>query len=184
MAAPTRDRDRLEVPIEGMTCASCANRVERSLNKLDGVSATVNFATEKATVELEPGAAGRDDLVKAVEQAGYRAVLTSESEAADPSIPLLRRLAVSAVLTAPVLALSMIFALQFDSWEWVAFAFATPVVLWGALPFHRAAFASARHGAASMDTLISLGVSAAWLWSISMSITATARRIFSGPTRP
>jgi P-type Cu+ transporter len=166
VATPTRDRDRIEVPIEGMTCASCANRVERSLNKLEGVSATVNFATEKATVELEPGAAGRDALVTAVEQAGYRAVLTTEPEAADASTSLLRRFAISAVLTAPVLALSMIPALQFDGWEWVAFAFATPVVLWGALPFHRAAFANARRGAASMDTLISLGVSAAWLWSV------------------
>jgi P-type Cu+ transporter len=178
MAAPARDHDRLEVPIEGMTCASCANRVERSLNKLDGVSATVNYATEKATVDVEPGATRRDDLIKAVEQAGYRAVLPADragdtragdaegARAADPTAVLLRRLAVSAALTLPVLALSMIAVLQFDGWEWVALALATPVVVWGAWPFHRAAVANARHGAATMDTLISLGVSAAWLWSI------------------
>ena len=165
-----------------MTCASCANRIERSLNKLEGVSATVNFATEKATVEVEPGAAGRDEVVRAVERAGYHAVLpvdraedaraadTEDARAADrpadPATALLRRLAISAALTLPVLALSMIAALQFDGWEWAALALATPVVVWGAWPFHRAAFAGARHGAATMDTLISLGVSAAWLWSV------------------
>src|SRR5215210_4676338 len=138
-----------------MTCASCASRVERSLNNLDGVAATVNFATEKATVEVEPGAAGSEALVKAVEQAGYHAVLPADAagepraadtgagrtvdRTADPSAVLLRRLAMSAALTLPVLALSMVSALQFGGWEWVALALATPVVLWGALPFHRAA---------------------------------------------
>jgi P-type Cu+ transporter len=170
VAAPTTDRDRLELPIEGMTCAACAGRVERSLNELDGVSATVNFATERATVELGPGA-DRDGLVRAVEHAGYRAVLpTAASDAGrargDRASALLRRLTLSAALTAPVLALSMIPALQFDGWEWVALALATPVALWGAWPFHRAAWAGARHGTATMDTLISLGVSAAWLWSV------------------
>ena len=164
VAAPTTDRDRIELPIEGMTCAACAGRVERSLNDLDGVSATVNFATERATVEIEPGAARRDDLARAVERAGYRAGLPAD--AGDATARLLRRLAVSAALTLPVLALSMIPALQFDGWEWVALALATPVVLWGAWPFHRAAWAGARHGTATMDTLISLGVSAAWLWSV------------------
>jgi Cu+-exporting ATPase len=129
-------------------------------------------------VDVEPGAARRDDLIKAVAQAGYRAVLPADragdtragdaedARAADPTAVLLRRLAVSAALTLPVLALSMIAVLQFDGWEWVALALATPVVVWGAWPFHRAAVANARHGAATMDTLISLGVSAAWLWSV------------------
>ena len=102
VAAPTKDRDRIELPIEGMTCAACAGRVERSLNNLDGVSATVNFATERATVEIEPGAARRDDLARAVEQAGYRAVLPADAgRAADATPRLLRRLAVSAALTPP-----------------------------------------------------------------------------------
>ncbi len=170
MATPTTDRDRLEVPIKGMTCASCANRVERSLNRLDGVSATVNFATERATVELEPGSAKPDDLARAVERAGYRALpprAAAEPHGEDDSTaPLGRRLAVSAALTVPVLALSMIPALQFGGWRWVALLLATPVVVWGAWPFHREAWASARHGAATMDTLISLGVGAAWLWSL------------------
>jgi P-type Cu+ transporter len=154
MATTTTNRDRLEVPIQGMTCASCASRVERSLNALDGVSATVNFATERATVDLEPGGARPDDLTRAVERAGYRAMPprpATEAPAAhgeeDAAAPLLRRLAVSAALTVPVLCLSMIPALQSGDWRWVALVLATPVVVWGAWPFHRAAWANARHGA-------------------------------------
>jgi Cu+-exporting ATPase len=164
----------VELPINGMTCASCATRIERRLNKLDGVSATVNYATEKATVEYDPAAASTDDLLGAVESAGYQAVLPAPSEAGsaaegaeeDPTTPLRRRLVISALLSLPVLILSMVPALQFDYWQWLALQLATPVVLWGAWPFHRAAWMNLKHGAATMDTLISVGTLAAWLWSL------------------
>jgi P-type Cu+ transporter len=169
---------RIELPITGMTCASCANRVERRLNKLDGVTASVNYATESASVEYEPGVEP-DQLVAAVQGAGYGAALPREG--ADPSPaqgadatgdsgpgsdPLARRLLVSALLSVPLLALSMISALQFDNWQWLSLQLATPVVLWGAWPFHRAAWANLRHATATMDTLISVGTLAAWLWSV------------------
>ncbi len=173
MSTPTVN---LDLPIEGMTCASCANRVERGLNALDGVEATVNYATEKAAVRFDPGATGPDALVAAVAAAGYRTTLPDADDAEpggvegdpepDAAAPLRRRLVVSAVLSAPVLLLSMIPALQFDNWQWLALQLATPVVLWGAWPFHRAAWANLRHGAATMDTLVSLGVLAAWGWSL------------------
>jgi Cu+-exporting ATPase len=168
----------VELPIEGMTCASCANRVERRLNKLDGVTATVNYATEKARVELDPGAVAPEDLVAAVEAVGYKAALpareaatTERGETAEPAedeatASLRRRLIVSALLSVPVLLVSMIPALQFDNWQWLALQLATPVVLWGAWAFHSAAWANLRHGAATMDTLVSMGVLAAWLWSL------------------
>jgi Cu+-exporting ATPase len=159
----------IELPITGMTCASCANRIERKLNKLEGVSASVNYATEKATVEYDPAAVGPDALVGAVEAAGYHASLPSdepEAEAADELAPLRTRLIVSAVLSLPVLLVSMIPALQFDNWQWLALTAASPVVVWGAWPFHRAAALNLRHGTATMDTLISVGTLAAWLWSL------------------
>src|SRR6478735_4400124 len=160
---------KIELPITGMTCASCANRIERKLNKLDGVHASVNYATEKATVDYDPEAVAPDALVGAVEAAGYGAKLPSAeppSEEIDETAPLRFRLILSAVLTLPVLLVSMIGALQFDNWQWLALNFATPVVLWGAWPFHRAAWANLRHGTATMDTLISLGTLSAWLWSL------------------
>ena len=159
----------IELPITGMTCATCANRIERKLNKLEGVSASVNYATEKATVEYDPAAVGPDALVGAVEAAGYHASLPSdepEAEAADELAPLRTRLLVSAVLSLPVLLVSMIPALQFDNWQWLALTAASPVVVWGAWPFHRAAALNLRHGTATMDTLISVGTLAAWLWSL------------------
>ncbi len=159
----------IELPITGMTCASCANRIERKLNKLDGVHASVNYATEKATVDYDPEAVAPDALVGAVESAGYGAKLPSAEQPAaevDETAPLRFRLILSAVLTLPVLLVSMIPALQFDNWQWLALNFATPVVLWGAWPFHRAAWANLRHGTATMDTLISLGTLSAWLWSL------------------
>src|SRR3954466_5936534 len=165
----------LELPIAGMTCASCANRVERSLNDVDGVVATVNYATERATVDFDSDAVIPDQLVHAVEAVGYGAVLPEDgspdaaSDArgiADSSASLRRRLTASAVLSVPVLLLSMVPLLQFDSWEWVALALATPVVLWGGWPFHAAAWANLRHRAATMDTLVSVGVLAAWAWSV------------------
>ena len=152
---------RLELPIEGMTCAACAVRVEKKLNKLDGVSAAVNYATERAAVEFDADVVSPEQLVAAVESAGYRASIP-----ADSSATLRPRLFVSAALTLPVLALAMIPPFQFDGWEWVSLLLATPVVLWGGLPFHRAALVNARHGAATMDTLISIGTLAAWGWSL------------------
>ena len=173
MAVPATRPEHIEVPISGMTCASCANRIERTLNELDGVSATVNYATEKATVDFDPGAVAPEQLVGAVEAAGYRAVLPeappgqdATGAEADGTASLRRRLLLSAALTIPVLALSMVPALRFDNWEWPALVLATPVVVWGAWPFHRAALANARHATATMDTLISIGVLAAWLWSV------------------
>jgi Cu+-exporting ATPase len=160
-----------ELPITGMTCASCANRIERKLNKLEGVSASVNYATEKATVKYDDAVAP-EQLIAAVEAAGYQAVLpsTDRSDAAEPetdeTAPLRRRLIASALLSVPVLLIAMIPALQFDNWQWLSLQLATPVVLWGAWPFHRAAWANLKHATATMDTLISLGVLAAWLWSL------------------
>jgi P-type Cu+ transporter len=151
----------VEFPVAGMTCASCAGRVERSLNELDGVTATVNYATERAAVDYDPVAVRPEELTGAVEAAGYAATLPDE----DGTLPIRRRLVVSAALTVPVLLVSMVPALRFDGWEWATLVLATPVVLWGAWPFHRAALANLRHGAATMDTLISIGVLAAWLWS-------------------
>ncbi|WP_267423686.1 MULTISPECIES: heavy metal translocating P-type ATPase [unclassified Curtobacterium] len=156
----------VELTIEGMTCASCANRIERKLNKLPGVSASVNYATERATVTL-PAELEVDDAIRTVEAAGYGAHLPEPTpEEADTTAPLRRRLVVSAVLAAPVVALSMVPALQFPGWQWVALVLALPVAVWGAWPFHRAAAVNARHGAASMDTLVSVGVAAATLWSV------------------
>jgi Cu+-exporting ATPase len=173
MSAPTPDLAHVELPITGMTCASCANRVERRLNDLDGVTASVNYATEKATIDFDPAAVGADELVDAVEAAGYRASLpreesraADEAPADDPAAPYRTRLIVSAALSIPVLLMSMIPALQFDNWQWLALQMATPVVFWGGWPFHRAAWANLRHGTATMDTLISLGTLSAWLWSM------------------
>ena len=161
---------RLELPIQGMTCASCAIRVEKKLNKLKGVEASVNYATERATVEYDVDAVAPEQLVAAVESAGYRAALPNADETGvapeDPAASLRRRLLVSGVLTLPVLALAMISPLQFDGWQWLSLQLATPVVLWGGWPLHRAAFLNARHGAATMDTLISVGTLAAWAWSV------------------
>ena len=160
---------RVDLPITGMTCASCATRVERRLNRLDGVTATVNYATERASVEFDPEAVAPEQFVEAVEAAGYEAALPDDAAPAveaDEGDPLLRRLIISALLSLPLLPISMIPALQFDNWQWLALNLATPVVLWGAWPLHRAAWANLRHGAATMDTLVSVGVLSAWLWSL------------------
>ena len=160
---------RLELPIEGMTCASCAARIEKRLNKLEGVEATVNYATENAAVSFDPVRVAPEDLIEAIEAAGYHAALAEaepESGEDDPSAPLRRRLAVAALLSLPVLVLAMIEPLQFDNWQWLSLQLATPVVLWGAWPFHHAAWLNLKHGAATMDTLISVGTLAAWGWSI------------------
>ncbi|MGZ5421334.1 MAG: heavy metal translocating P-type ATPase [Aeromicrobium sp.] len=162
-----------KLEISGMTCTSCAMRVEKKLNKIDGVSASVNYATEKATVEA-PETVTVDDLIATVEKTGYSAKLPSaptvthgqHDDDHNDAAALLQRLKISAVLSLPVLLLSMIPALQFDNWQWLALTLASPVVTWGAWPFHKAAWTNARHGAVTMDTLISIGVGAAYLWSL------------------
>ncbi|WP_197377702.1 heavy metal translocating P-type ATPase [Mycolicibacterium baixiangningiae] len=154
--------------VGGMTCASCAARVEKKLNRIDGVTAAVNYATEQATVTY-PDTVRPEDLVAAVEATGYTATLpTTESDEpeADEAAAWRQRLTISAALSIPVVLLSMIPALQFDNWQWLALTLASPVVVWGAWPFHRAAWTNLRHGAATMDTLISVGVTAAYLWSL------------------
>jgi P-type Cu+ transporter len=164
--------ERLELPIEGMTCSSCAGRVEKSLNKLEGVEATVNFATERATVSFDPERVAPEALVEAVDGVGYSAALPAPeageeaAPAADPTQPLRQRLILSAAFSLPVLLLSMIEPLQFRNWQWLSLLLATPVVLWAAWPFHKAAWQNLRHGAATMDTLISLGTLAALGWSL------------------
>ncbi|MFP5021653.1 heavy metal translocating P-type ATPase [Pseudonocardia phyllosphaerae] len=166
----------VELAIGGMTCASCANRVERKLNKLDGVSATVNYATEKATVST-PSGLGLDRLVETVEAAGYTATPAGTGEDTDPDAEvrsLRDRLAVSAVLSAVVIVLSMVPAWQFTNWQWAALVLTLPVWAWAGAPFHRAALTNARHGAATMDTLVSLGTTAAMGWSLYALFLGTA----------
>jgi Cu+-exporting ATPase len=170
-------RAHMELPIEGMTCASCAARIEKKLNRLESVEATVNYATERATVDYDPSDVTPERLVEVVEETGYHASLPAPpeagqplgAEAADPADPAAAwrlRLLFSAVLTLPVLLLAMLEPLQFDGWQWLSLQLATPVVLWGAWPFHRAAWLNLRHGSATMDTLISLGTLSAWGWSV------------------
>ncbi|MCV7210033.1 heavy metal translocating P-type ATPase [Mycolicibacterium canariasense] len=159
----------LTLDVGGMTCASCAARIEKRLNRIDGVHATVNFATEQARVDF-PDTVSPDDLVAAVAATGYTATVPTPEPAPEPERDEAdgwrQRLLVSAALSVPVVALSMIPALQFTNWQWLAFTLASPVVVWGAWPFHRAAWTNLRHGAATMDTLISVGVTAAYLWSV------------------
>jgi Cu+-exporting ATPase len=170
----------VNLEIGGMTCASCATRIERKLNRIAGVSATVNYATEKARVQ----STGVDTaaLIAAVEAAGYTAALpvpiAIEADTAPPvdteTTQLRRRLVISASLALPVVLLSMIPALQFTNWQWLALTLAAPVVVWGALPFHRVALLNARHGSASMDSLVSVGVIAAFAWSLYALFFGTA----------
>ncbi|MEU7529940.1 heavy metal translocating P-type ATPase [Saccharothrix sp. NPDC042600] len=169
----------LELSITGMTCASCANRIERKLNKLDGVTATVNYATEKAKVSFPEGLDPRT-LVATVEAAGYGASLPApKTEQAapvevDPTTSLRQRLLVSVALTVPVIVLAMVPAWQFDFWQWISLTLAAPVIVWGAWPFHRAAAVNLRHGAATMDTLVSMGTLAAFAWSVYALLWGTA----------
>jgi Cu+-exporting ATPase len=170
----THDLSRVELAIGGMTCASCASRIERKLNKLDGVSASVNYATEKATVTF-PESLTANDLIRTVETAGYTAELPKAEESEkDPTRSVRYRLAVSVVLSVPVILLSMVPGWQFDYWQWLSLELATPVVIWAAWPFHKAAWTNLRHGTATMDTLISLGVGAAFLWSLYALTLGTA----------
>ncbi|MFD5468446.1 heavy metal translocating P-type ATPase [Kitasatospora sp. NPDC127059] len=169
-------RDRVELSIGGMTCAACAARIEKKLNRMDGVEATVNFATEKARVDYGAGVTV-EDLITTVERTGYTAELPPppapvapapgepEHGEPEPADPLRERLLISTALSVPVVLLSMVPALQFTNWQWLAFALTGPVVGYGGLPFHRAAWTNLKHGAASMDTLVSLGTLAAFGWS-------------------
>lgn len=198
--APSAGTTLVELQIEGMTCASCANRIERKLNKLDDVSAEVNYATEKARVRIPEGLQPQL-LLDTVEQAGYHAQLprprhtqprtsapgggdasgaaadagkstghagnaTDDTAAPDRVDELRQRVIISAVLSIPVIAMAMVPALQFTNWQWLSLTLAAPVIVWGAWPFHRAAAINLRHGAFTMDTLVSLGTSAAFLWSL------------------
>jgi Cu+-exporting ATPase len=162
----TTEREQTTLALEGMTCASCAARIERTLNKLDGVEAAVNYATETAAVSYDRSVVTPDALVAAVESVGYHAAPAhahSEHEHDHDARP--TRLLVALVLAAPLVLLAMVPPLQFRGWEWVSLALATPVVFWSGAQFHRAALLNARHGAATMDTLVSLGTLAAWTWS-------------------
>ncbi|MFE9915244.1 heavy metal translocating P-type ATPase [Micromonospora sp. NPDC005553] len=160
--------NRIELAISGMTCAACAARIEKKLNRMDGVSATVNYATEKATVRYADGVTP-DDLIGTVQKTGYTAALPAPPSAEPPVDPLRgprTRLWVSVALSVPVVLLAMVPAWQFDYWQWLSLTLAAPVVVWGGLPFHRAAWTNLRHGAATMDTLVSLGTLAAFGWSL------------------
>ncbi|WP_432560357.1 heavy metal translocating P-type ATPase [Granulicoccus sp. GXG6511] len=166
LAAPKKPHS-LELDIEGMTCASCAVRVEKKLNKVEGVNASVNYATEKARIDLlEPVPV--EDLIAVVEKTGYKAAVPQpdDPERPDPVVQLRRDLIMSAVLTVPVVAISMVPAFQFPGWQWLVMILTTPVVLFGGLRFHRSALVNLRHGATTMDTLISMGSLAAYLWSV------------------
>ncbi len=181
--------NHVELAIGGMTCASCAARIEKKLNRLEGVSATVNYATEKAKV-TSSGEVTPADLIATVEKTGYTAHLSEPGDVLDrPSagsrrepasggeqgvLPLRQRLLISAVLTVPVVAMAMIPALQFTYWQWLSLTLAAPVVVWGAWPFHKAAWTNLRHGAATMDTLISMGTIAALAWSLYALFLGTA----------
>ena len=168
MAAATENTETLRLELEGMTCASCAARIEKKLNRLDGVEATVNFATEQATVHARAGIAV-DELVAAVESAGYGAQLAKASHGHhhhdEPLALLTRRLKLAVALTLPVVLLAIVPPLRFSGWEWLELVLSTPVVFYSGIGFHRAAVKNARYLAATMDTLISLGTTAAWAWS-------------------
>ncbi|MEU8674192.1 heavy metal translocating P-type ATPase [Streptomyces sp. NPDC048560] len=184
----------VELAIGGMTCASCAARIEKKLNRMDGVEATVNYATEKAKVSYRGEDISVRDLIATVEATGYTAQEpapqvtarageeTAEDDEADELRPLRQRLLTAVALAVPVIAMAMVPALQFDYWQWLSLTLAAPVVTYAAWPFHRAAWTNARHGAATMDTLISVGTSAAFLWSVWALFLGTAG--MAGMTHP
>ena len=160
----------MEFDVGGMTCASCAMRIEKKLNKLDGVEASVNYATEKATIHASPGITSRD-LIEVIENTGYTA---STKPIEDNLSTLLWRLRVAIVLSIPVILMAMIPALQIDYWQWISLALATPVVAWCAWPFHKATWTNIKHGAATMDTLITIGTLSAYAWSLYALVFGTA----------
>ncbi|MFJ3301165.1 heavy metal translocating P-type ATPase, partial [Streptomyces bacillaris] len=179
-----------------MTCASCAARIEKKLNRMDGVEATVNYATEKAKVTYRDDDVSVQDLISTVEATGYTAqpppppetrqgtpgTDEAESEPDDGLAALRQRLITSLVLSVPVIAMAMIPPLQFDNWQWLSLTLAAPVVVYAGWPFHRAAWTNLKHGAATMDTLISVGTSAAFLWSVWALFFGTAG--MTGMTHP
>jgi P-type Cu+ transporter len=177
--------ERVRLEIEGMTCASCAARIERKLNRLDGVEASVNYATEQASVEFDSARVELEQLFRTVEAIGYGAALprgaadvTQAQEPDDALRMLRRRLVGAAVLTVPLTLLQTVPPLQVSGWEWLALALATPVVLWAGWPFHRAAALNLRHGAATMDTLISIGTLAAWAWSATVVVAFAGEHMY------
>ncbi|MFC7448718.1 heavy metal translocating P-type ATPase [Rhodococcus daqingensis] len=187
LAPETTGTASIELAIGGMTCASCAARIEKRLNKMEGVTATVNYATEKAKVVFDPAVTSAD-LVAEVEKAGYSATVplppstdTGTGDDAEPddeqsrALAALRtRLIVSAILSVPVIAMAMIPALQFTNWQWLSLTLAAPVIVWAGLPFHKATWANLKHGAATMDTLITIGTGSAFLWSLYALFFGTA----------
>src|SRR4051812_29840316 len=166
MATIERHPADVQLEIEGMTCASCAARVEKKLNGLDGVEAAVNFATETASVRFDPARVEVDELIDTVRRTGYDASLPTELKDEDGGVGELRlRVVVSAFLSVPVAAMAMLSAFEFSGWEWVALLLSAPVVFWAGWQFHRAAAVNLRHRATTMDTLISIGTLSAWGWS-------------------
>ena len=175
--ASPRQAESVQLDITGMTCASCAARIEKRLNKLDGVQASVNYATEKALV-LHPAAIGIDDLIRTVADTGYGASLpVPDAEPVDHAATLRTRLIWAAILGVPVIALGMVPVLQFPGWQWASLALTIPVYGWAAWPFHHSALVNARHRATTMDTLISLGTTAAFFWSLWALFFSEAGRI-------
>ncbi|AQA20887.1 heavy-metal-associated domain protein [Rhodococcus sp. MTM3W5.2] len=195
LAPETTGTASIELAIGGMTCASCAARIEKRLNKMEGVTATVNYATEKAKVVFDPAVTSAD-LVAEVEKAGYSATVpqppSTDRDAAAGAEPedeqsralaaLRTRLIVSAILSVPVIAMAMIPALQFTNWQWLSLTLAAPVIVWAGLPFHKATWANLKHGAATMDTLITIGTGSAFLWSLYALFFGTAGK--PGMTHP
>ncbi|TJZ76957.1 copper-translocating P-type ATPase [Rhodococcus oryzae] len=187
LAPETTGAASIELAIGGMTCASCAARIEKRLNKMEGVTATVNYATEKAKVVFDPAVTSAD-LVAEVEKAGYSATVPQppsadrdsdadaepEDEQSRALAALRTRLIVSAILSVPVIAMAMIPALQFSNWQWLSLTLAAPVIVWAGLPFHKATWANLKHGAATMDTLITIGTGSAFLWSLYALFFGTA----------
>ncbi len=177
-AASAEQRQHVELAITGMTCASCAARIEKRLNKLDSVAASVNFASEHAAVAYDPARVGLDQLIGAVEAAGYGAALPEAITDEDPARSYLHRLVVAVALSVPLLVFSWISALRSPGWEWVSLALAIPVVFYAGWPFHKAAAANARHGVATMDTLISVGTLAAWTWSTLVLLAGISTSVY------
>ncbi len=170
--------EQVELTIEGMTCASCAARIEKQLNDLPGVAASVNFASERAAVSYDPGRVKLDELIAAVEAVGYEARLLSEHEGSDPLRPYRLRLAVALTLSIPLGIFAWVPGSRPPGWEWISLVLATPVVSYAGWPFHRATVQNARHGVVTMDTLISIGTLAAWVWSTVVVIGGISTSIY------
>jgi Cu+-exporting ATPase len=179
MVVATEASERVELVIEGMTCASCATRIEKKLNRLDGVAATVNFASEHAAVAFDPTQVSVNDLIGTIEAAGYHAAIPKTDDSNDdPTKPYRRRLVLAVVLTVPLALFAWVSAARPPGWEWVSLGLATPVVFYAGWPFHRAAVTNARHGAATMDTLISVGTLAAWVWSTVVLLAGISASVY------